>query len=104
MLADAQKMLQHHTRLFRRLDGLRQDHEIENLAGIFDQVGVGVALHHRQAARHAGIDVLLRQFDAAPVDAFCPHQMFQQRAVAAADVQHPRAGRDHVGDGGEIGT
>ncbi len=36
-------------------------------AGYSHQIGVGVALHHRKSARHAGIDILLRKFDAAPV-------------------------------------
>ena len=72
--------------------------------GIFDQVGIGVALNDRQPARHAGVHVLLRQFDAAPVDVLGRRQMFEQRAVAAADVEHARAVRNHFGDGREIGA
>ena len=62
--------------------------------GYSRQIGVGVALHHRQAARHAGIHILLRQFDAASVHALGADQIFQQRAVAAADIQHARAGAE----------
>jgi hypothetical protein len=40
----------------------------------------------------------LAQLDAARVHAFLARQIGEQRAVAAADVEHPRAGLDHVGD------
>ena len=39
---------------------------------------------------------------AAAIDILGAHQMFQQRAVAAAHIQHPRTGADHIGNGLEI--
>ena len=62
------------------------------------EVVVGVALDDRQAVPHAGIDAGLAQLDAARVDALLARQIGEQRAVAAADIEHPRARLDHVGD------
>ena len=70
---------------------------IEGVVGIIVEVGVGVALHHREALGDAFVDALARQFDAAAVDAAALQQP-QQFAVAAADVEHARAALDHVGD------
>ena len=67
--ADPQQILQHHARLPRRLQRLRQDHIVEGVVGIVDEVGVGVALHHRQPLGDAAVDALARQLDAAAVDA-----------------------------------
>ena len=97
-VADAQQILEHGARIARRLQRLRQDHEIEALVGIEDEVAVGVALDDRQAARHAFVDAALRDLDAAAVDALVALQQLQQFAVAAADVEHARARRDEVGD------
>ena len=85
-------------RMVRRLDRLRQHDIIEGIVGIVGKVGVGVALDHRQALGDAFVDTLARQFDAAPVDAAPLAEKAQQFAVAAADVEHARAGRHHVGD------
>ena len=63
-----------------------------------DQVGIGVALDHRQPLRHAGIHPGLAQLDAAAVDTALLGQQTQQRAVAATDIEHPRARADHLGD------
>ena len=68
-LANAQQVFQHRFRLPRRLQRLRQDHVIEGIVGIIDEVGVGVALHHRQPLGDAAVDALARQLDAAAVDA-----------------------------------
>ena len=95
--ADPQQIFQHHPRLPRRLQGLRQDHVVEGVVGIVDEVGVGVALHHREPLGDAAVDALARQFDAAAVDAAALEQL-QQVAVAAADVEHFRAALDHLGD------
>ena len=82
----------------RRLDGERQDGVVEGLVGIVGEVAVGVALDHGEAARHAGVDALARQLDAAPVDGLGVGEQLQQRAVAAADVEHARARLHHLGD------
>src|SRR5262249_11773789 len=49
----------------------------------------------------AFVDALARQFDAAAVDA-AAFQKPQQFTVAAADVEHARAVRHHVGDGQQV--
>ncbi len=51
---------------------------------------------------HAGIHPGLTQFDAARVDRLHTRQIGEERAVAAADVENPRAGLDHVGDQSKI--
>ena len=89
-LADAQHLPQHPARLARRLQGLAQDHVVEGVGGIVAQVGVGVALDHRQPARHAGVDAGLADLDAARVDPLEVQQLGEQRAVAAADVERAR--------------
>jgi hypothetical protein len=86
-LPDPQQILQHHARLPCRLQRLRQDHIIEGVVGIVDEVGIGVALHHREPLGDAAIDALARQLDTAAVDAAALEQL-QQIAVAAADVEH----------------
>src|SRR5882724_3548457 len=93
---DPQQILQHHARLPRRLQGLRQDHVVEGVVGIIDEVGVGVTLHHRKPLGDAAVDALARQLDAAAVDAARLEQL-QQIAIAAADVEHLRAAFDHLG-------
>ncbi len=90
-------------RLPRRLQRLRQDHVVEGVVGIVDEIGVGVALHHREPLGDAAVDALARQFDAAAVDAAALQQL-QQIALAAADVEHFRAGLDHFGDQQMIGA
>ena len=96
-LADPQKMIQHHARLFGGLDGLATGSPQSNTwAGIIGQVGVGIALHHRQAARrrrhsHSAWEISIPR---PSTDSWCLHQMLQQRAIAAADIQHPCAGAE----------
>src|SRR5436305_1041540 len=58
-------MFEHDARLPRRLQCLRQDNVIESVVGIVFEVGVGVALDHREPLGHAFIDALARQLDAA---------------------------------------
>ena len=86
--ADAQHVFQHHARLPRRLQRLRQDHVVEGIVGIIRQVGVGVALDHRESLGDALVDALARKLDAAAVDIARLGEQTQQFAVAAADVEH----------------
>jgi hypothetical protein len=51
--ADPQHVLEHRARMARRLQRLRQDHVIERVIRIVCQIGVGVALDHREALGHA---------------------------------------------------
>jgi len=72
---------------YSREELLGQDHRIEHLGRIIHQIGVGIALHHRQAARHAGIHVGLGNLDAAPVH-ILGLKMFQQGAVSTRDLNN----------------
>ena len=100
--ADAQHVLEHHARLPRRLQRLRQDHVVEGVVGIIGEVGVGVALDHRQTLGDAFVDAFARQLDAAAVDAARLAEKPQQLAVAAADVEHLRARLDHLRDDEQV--
>jgi hypothetical protein len=80
------------------MDGQAEDGVIEGTVGIIGKVAVRVALDHRQPARHTGVDALAGNLDAAPVDVLGVGQQLQQRAVAAADVEHARPALDHFGD------
>ncbi len=102
VLADPQEVVEYRLRVVGRLQRLRQDHIVEAVVGIEDEVVVGVALDHRQAARHAFVDAALRQLDAASVDLLVGLQQFEQRAVAAADVEHLSAGSIRFGDDLEV--
>ena len=52
-----------------RLQRLRQDDVVERVVGIVRQVGVGVALDHRETLGDAFVHALARKLDAAAVDA-----------------------------------
>src|SRR5690606_33923067 len=56
------------------------------------------------AVAHAGAHPFHAELDPAPVDVLVPHQIGQQLAALAADVENPAAGRDHVGDDPKIGA
>lgn len=75
-----------------------RDHIVEGGIGIVAQVGIGVALHHRQAVGDAGVHAGLAELHAARIHALAIHEMGQQRTVAAADIERTRAGLHHVGD------
>ena len=102
--ADAQQVFEHDLGLARRLDRLRQDHVVERIVGIIRKVGVGIALDDRQSLGEARVDAFARNLDPAPVDALAVPQQSQEIAVAAADIEHARAGRHHVGEQQEIET
>ena len=89
-LADAEQLLEHVARRVGRLDGLAQDRIVEGEVRVVDEVGVGVALDHRQALRHAVVHPGLGELDAARVDAPLLGEHAEQRAVAAADIEHAR--------------
>ena len=97
MTADAQHVLEYFARPPRRLQGLRQDDEVERVVGIVLKIGVGIALDHSEALGDTFVHAFAGQFDAAAVDA-AGFEKPQQFAVAATDVEHARAGLHHVGD------
>ena len=82
-------MLEHDPRLAGRLQGLRQDHIVEGVVRIVDEVGVGVALNDGEPFRHAIVNALLRKLYSAPVDISLFDQEPQQLAIAAADIENP---------------
>src|SRR3546814_5505006 len=53
--ADAHHLLQHLPRVARRLQRQAEDGIVEGPGGVLHQVGVGIALDGREAARHAGV-------------------------------------------------
>ena len=101
-LADAQHLLQHLARVAGGLERLGQDDVIETVVGIIGEIDVGVALDHRKALGDAIVDAFLRNLDAARVHVLGLGEEPQQFAVAAADIEHPRAALDHAGDEQEI--
>ena len=85
-------------RLARRLQGLAQHDDVEGGRRIGVEVAVGVALDHdRPCPTQALTPDWLNSMPRA-VDRLLPRQIGEQRAVSTADVEHPRARLDHLGD------
>ncbi len=99
---NAQHVFEHDARLACRLQRLRQDHIVERVIRVVDEIGVGVALNDRQSLGDAIVDALLGELDSAPVDASLFGQKAQQRAVATADVEHAGLGRDEFRHAQEV--
>src|SRR4051812_1865780 len=95
---DAQHVLKHRPWMARGLQRLRQDDVVESVVGIVREIGVGVALDHREALGNAFVHTLARKLDAASVHGARFAQKPQQLTVTAADIEHLGAVRDHVGD------
>src|ERR1700691_2441502 len=72
------------------------------MVGVGDKLGVGIALHHRQAMGDGALHLLHVDLNAAGVAVFFAEQMVDERAVGAADVEHARTGGDEFGDEREI--
>src|SRR5439155_2101306 len=66
------------------------------------EIAIGVTLDNRKPVANAGIDPRLAQFHAAAVDILVPNEIGEQSAVAAANVEHSRAGVDHFRDEPQI--
>ena len=88
--------------LAHRLDGLREDHVVERAVRVDREVGVAVALHHRQALADAFVHARRAELDAARVDALGAREKGEQRTVRAADVEHPRMRLDQRRDQAQI--
>jgi len=84
-------VLEHHARMAGGLQRLRQDHVVEGVVRIVGQVGVGVALDHGEPLRHAFVDALARQLDAAPVDAAALAKMSERGQIEGGIVDGPLA-------------
>src|SRR5271170_6833144 len=100
--ADPQHMLEHDPGLAGGLQSLRQDHIVEGVVRVIDEVGVGVALNDGEPFRHAIVNALLRKLYSSSVDISLFDQEPQQIAVAAADVEYARTGRDEFGHAQKI--
>jgi len=85
------------------LDGHRQHHHVELVVSEHAQPGLDVALDHVDAAAHAGQHRLVVDLHAVAGAAAGSLQPGHQRTVAAAEVQHPRAGRDPAADHRQVG-
>src|SRR5262249_35933692 len=96
--ADAQHVLEHLAGMARSLQRLGKNHVIEGIVGVVDQIGIGVALDHREALGDAFVDALAGSLDAPPVGAAPLREDAQHLAVAATDVEHFGPAFDHVGD------
>jgi hypothetical protein len=79
------------------LEGVDLQHHVKRLVAEHRQALVQVELDHIHAAPHAGVDVDIVQLDAIATAAALALQKVQQRPVAAAEVQHPRALRARGG-------
>ncbi len=99
-----QHLLQDHRRVIQVGQRLAEHHIVEAVIGIIPQPFLQVALAHAEAAAHARQHPGLTQLDTATLDAFLMHQVIQQRAVAAAQVEHRLALRDEIGDDLKVGT
>jgi hypothetical protein len=97
-VGDPQQLVQHVARPARGLQGLGQHRVVEGAVGEVVEVLVGVALHHRQAARHAGGHTRGADLQPPAVDLLFLGQQVQQHALAAADVQHAGAWADEAQD------
>src|SRR3546814_14773373 len=56
-LADPQQLIEHQMRVARGLQRLAENRVIEALVGIAREIDIGIALHHREAARDRRRDV-----------------------------------------------
>ncbi|CFN80896.1 Uncharacterised protein [Bordetella pertussis] len=85
------------------LQGLRQHHGVELLVVEQRQAIFQVLLDDLDAALHAGDHVVVVDLDAGAAHLAMVAQVRQQRAVAAPQVQHARAGLDPAGDARQVG-
>ncbi|MPN35991.1 hypothetical protein SDC9_183496 [bioreactor metagenome] len=74
------------------------DHMIEESIFEVAQALVHVGLHHVHPVAHAGQQLLRIVLDAVALNLPYLHQVLEQAAVAAAEVEHPLAGCDPLGD------
>ena len=93
-LAHAEHVTEHLQGMARLLQGLAEDDVIEGLVRVVVEAGFDVALIDGSPAGDRGLDEVRQQFYATGVDIFVLHQPGDQFAIAAAEVEDARAGRD----------
>ena len=102
MLANAQHLPQHLSRFFHRLQRAREDDEIKRRIRIEGQVIIRIAVNHREPRRHRPGGLGHVDLNAPRIGALGQRQIFQQRAIATADIEHAGTGGDHLGDQPQI--
>ncbi len=85
-------------RVVHGLQGLGQHHRIELFVVEQRQAFFQVLLDHAHPAPHGRDHALVVQFDARPTHLAGPLQVIQQPAIAAAQIQHPAARLDPLGN------
>src|ERR1700730_4921842 len=96
--ANADERLEHLARLTRGLQGLAQHDDVESAGRIGGEIAIGIPLNDRKPVADTGVAARLAELHAAAVDSLVANEMGEQRAVAAADIEHARAGLDHLRD------
>ena len=94
----ARGFAQHDLGIAQVLQGVDLQHDVEALVLERGQALVQVELQHVDAALHAGQHVVVVDLDTVAGAAALARQVRQQRAVAAAQVEHVRALRHQAGD------
>ena len=61
-------------------------------------------MSHRHAAGDAAVKAIVLELDAKTAAALLFDQVFEQRAVAATEVEHAGALTDHLRDDVEVGS
>ena len=100
--AHAHHLLQHQRRAMRGLQRLREDHHVVGVVLHIAQPLVDVGHHHRHAPGNAGVEALVGDLHARAIAPLLADEVVEQRAVAAAQVEHPRPARNHGGDDIEV--
>ena len=93
LAADAQHFDDDLLGVAHRLQRLRQDHAVERRVVEAGEPLLQVALQDVDAVAHAGEHAHVVDLDAVAADVALAHQVRQQAAVAAAQVEHARAAR-----------
>jgi hypothetical protein len=101
---DTRHLAQDALDVVHRLQRLRQNDRVEHRVGEHPQAGVEVLLDHVDAVLHAFGDVVVADLDPVAAAGLRVAQMCEQRAVAAAEVEHATAGPYPVGDLLQVGA
>ena len=96
--AHARGLAQHDLGVAQVLQRVDLQHHVEALVLEGLEALVQVELQHVDAALHAGRHVGVVDLDAVAAAAALAHQVLQQRAVAAAEVEDVGAFRHQIGD------
>ena len=104
LLAHAQHLAHQQLDAVDGLQGLRQDHVVEGVVLEQGEARFQVELQDVDVVAHAGEHFRVVDLHPVAVRLVPVPQVLEERAVAAAEIQHPRAGRDPLRDGLEVTT